>query len=76
MADPSHRQLVILAAYTGAGSVAATARRLQLTEAQVRRELSGLYRLLGVRNAMQAYAALGWLVIPDEWHPSRAVDNG
>lgn len=56
---PTRRQLEVLRAYIRAGSVAAAAHELQLSETTVRQHLSGLYRRTGCLNAAQAAFHLG-----------------
>ena len=55
----TRRQLEVLRAYIRAGSVAAAAYELQLSETTVRQHLSGLYRRTGCLNAAQAAFHLG-----------------
>ena len=54
---PTRRQLEVLRAYIRAGSVAAAAYELGISETTVRQHLSGLYRRTGCVNAAQA----GWV---------------
>jgi DNA-binding NarL/FixJ family response regulator len=56
---PTRRQLEVLRAYIRAGSVAAAAHELQLSETTVRQHLSGLYRRTGYVNAAEAAFHLG-----------------
>jgi DNA-binding NarL/FixJ family response regulator len=56
---PTRRQLEVLRAYIGAGSVAAAAYELGIGETTVRQHLSGLYRRTGCVNAAQAAYWLG-----------------
>jgi DNA-binding NarL/FixJ family response regulator len=56
---PTRRQLEVLRVYIAAGSVAAAAHELQLSETTVRQHLSGLYRRVGCLNAAQAAFRLG-----------------
>ena len=51
---PTRRQLEVLRAYIRAGSVAAAACELGISEMTVRQHLSGLYRRTGCVNAAQA----------------------
>jgi DNA-binding NarL/FixJ family response regulator len=51
---PTRRQLEVLRAYIRAGSVAAAAHELGISETTVRQHLSGLYRRTGCVNAAQA----------------------
>jgi DNA-binding NarL/FixJ family response regulator len=52
--SPTRRQLEVLRAYIAAGSVAAAAYELGISETTVRQHLSGLYRRTGCVNAAQA----------------------
>jgi DNA-binding NarL/FixJ family response regulator len=56
---PTRRQLEVLRAYIRAGSVAAAAHELGISETTVRQHLSGLYRRTGCVNAAQAAYWLG-----------------
>ena len=56
---PTRRQLDMLRAYIGAGSVAATAHELGISETTIRQHLSELHRRTGCLNAAQAAYALG-----------------
>lgn len=56
---PTSRQLEVLRAYVGAGSMAAAAYELGISETTVRQHLSGLYRRTGCLNAAQAAYWLG-----------------
>jgi DNA-binding NarL/FixJ family response regulator len=56
---PTRRQLEVLRAYILAGSVAAAAYELGISETTVRQHLSGLYRRTGCVNAAQAAYWLG-----------------
>ena len=56
---PTRRQLEVLRAYVRAGSVAAAAYELGISETTVRQHLSGLYRRTGCLNAAQAAYLLG-----------------
>ena len=56
---PTRRQLEVLRAYIGAGSVAAAAYELGISETTARQHLSGLYRRTGCLNAAQAAYWLG-----------------
>jgi DNA-binding NarL/FixJ family response regulator len=51
---PTRRQLEVLLAYIAAGSIAAAAYELGISELTARQHLSGLYRRLGCLNASQA----------------------
>jgi DNA-binding CsgD family transcriptional regulator len=57
--QPTRRQLEVLRAYIAAGSIAAAAYKLGISETTVRQHLSGLYRRTGCLNAAQAAYALG-----------------
>ena len=61
---PTRRQLGVLRAYIRAGSVAAAAYELGISETTVRQHLSGLYRRTGCLNAAQAAYLLGRA----DWH--------
>jgi DNA-binding NarL/FixJ family response regulator len=50
----TRRQLEVLRAYIGAGSIAAAAYELGISETTARQHLSGLYRRIGCLNAAQA----------------------
>ena len=56
---PTRRQLEVLRAYIRAGSVAAAAYELGISETTVRQHLSSLYRRTGCLNAVQAAYWLG-----------------
>ena len=56
---PTRRQLEVLRAYIAAGSIAAAAYELGITETTARQHLSGLYRRIGCVNAAQAAYWLG-----------------
>ena len=56
---PTRRQLEVLRTYIRAGSVAAAAYELGISETTVRQHLSGLYRRTGCVNAAQAAYWLG-----------------
>ena len=56
---PTRRQLEVLRAYIAAGSTAAAAYELGISETTVRQHLSGLYRRTGCVNAAQAAYLLG-----------------
>jgi predicted ArsR family transcriptional regulator len=51
---PTRRQLEVLRAYIGTGSVAAAAHDLGIAETTARQHLSGLYRRTGCVNGAQA----------------------
>ena len=57
--EPTRRQLEVLRAYIEAGSIAAAAHELRITESTARQHLSGLYRRTGLFNAAQAAYRLG-----------------
>jgi DNA-binding NarL/FixJ family response regulator len=56
---PTRRQLEVLRAYIKAGSIAAAAHQLGVSETTARQHLSGLYRRTGCVNAAQAAYRLG-----------------
>ena len=56
---PTRRQLEVLCTYIAAGSVAAAAYELGISETTVRQHLSGPYRRTGCLNAAQAAYWLG-----------------
>ena len=56
---PTRRQVEVLRAYIAAGSIAAAAYELGITETTARQHLSGLYRRTGCVNAAQAAYLLG-----------------
>ena len=56
---PTRRQLEVLRAYIWAGSVAAAAYELGISETTARQHLSGLYRRTGCLNVAQAAYRLG-----------------
>ena len=56
---PTQRQLEVLRTYIRAGSIAAAAYKLGISETTVRQNLSGLYRRTGCLNAAQAAYRLG-----------------
>ena len=58
-AGPPRCQLEVLRANIAAGSIAAAAYELGITETTVRQHLSGLYRRTGCINAAQAAYLLG-----------------
>ena len=58
-ARPTRRQVEVLRAYVRAGSVAAAAGELEISETTVRQHLSNLYRRTGTANAAQAAYLLG-----------------
>ena len=57
--QPTRRQLEVLRAYVSAGSIAAAAHELGISETTARQHLSGLYRRTGCLNAAQAAYRLG-----------------
>ena len=59
MRAPTRRQLEVLRAYIAAGSIAAAAYELGISETTARQHLSGLYRRMGCLNAAQAAFWLG-----------------
>jgi DNA-binding NarL/FixJ family response regulator len=56
---PTRLQLEVLRAYIAAGSIAAAAFELGISETTARQHLSGLYRRTGCLNAAQAGYWLG-----------------
>jgi DNA-binding NarL/FixJ family response regulator len=56
---PTRRQLEVLRAYVGAGSIKVAAHRLGISESTARQHLAGLYRRTGCQNAVQAAYLLG-----------------
>ena len=68
MQRPTRRQLEVLRAYVAAGSIAAAAFELGITETTARQHLSGLYRRTGCLNAAQAAYWLGSAGY-DRWGP-------
>lgn len=58
---PTRRQVDVLRAYVAAGSIAAAAHQLGITETTARQHLSGLYRRIGSVNGVQAAYWLGAL---------------
>jgi len=64
---PTRRQLETLIAYIEAGSIAAAAHELGISETTARQHLSGLYRRTGCLNGAQAAYRLG----AGEWRPWR-----
>ena len=58
---PTRRPLEVLRAYIAAGSIAAAAYELGISESTARQHLSGLYRRTGCLNAAQAATSLGRL---------------
>jgi hypothetical protein len=56
---PTRRQLEVLRAYIGMGSVAAAAHDLGIAETTARQHLSGPYRRTGCVNAAQSGYLLG-----------------
>jgi len=70
---PTRRQLEVLRAYIAAGSIAAAAYELGISETTARQHLSGLYRRTGCVNAAQAAYWLGRTVAVDRvrGHPER-----
>jgi DNA-binding NarL/FixJ family response regulator len=72
---PTRRQLEVLRAYIRAGSVAAAAYELGISETTVRQHLSGLYRRTGCLNAAQAAYWLGTRQLDSDAAP-RAASRG
>ena len=65
---PTRHQLDVLRAYIQAGSVAAAAYELGISETTVRQHLSGLHRRMGCVNAAQAAYWLGTVAADESWH--------
>jgi DNA-binding NarL/FixJ family response regulator len=57
--QPTRRELEVLRTYIAAGSIAAAAYELGISETTARQHLSGLYRRTGCLNAAQAAFRLG-----------------
>ena len=70
--QPTRRQLEVLRAYVAAGSIAAAAYELGISETTARQHLSGLYRRTGYLNAAQAAYRLGL----GEWDGSSRQRGG
>ena len=70
---PTRRQLEVLRAYIRAGSVAAAAYELGISETTVRQHLSGLYRRTGCLNAGQAAYWLGTTDLGSDATPRRVA---
>ena len=70
---PTRRQLEVLRAYIAAGSIAAAAYELGITETTARQHLSGLYRRTGCLNAAQAAYLLGTRQLDSDATPHRRV---
>jgi DNA-binding NarL/FixJ family response regulator len=70
---PTHRQLEVLRAYVAAGSVAAAAYELGISETTTRQHLSRLYRRTGCLNAAQAAYLLGTRQLDSDGTPQRRV---
>jgi len=56
---PTRRQLEVLRAYIAAGSIAAAAHRVGISESTARQHLSALYHRTGCQNGAQAAYLLG-----------------
>jgi DNA-binding NarL/FixJ family response regulator len=69
---PTRRQLEVLRAYIAAGSIAAAAYELGISESTARQHLSGLYRRTGYVNAAQAAYWLGTSQLDGE-RPAAAI---
>jgi DNA-binding NarL/FixJ family response regulator len=61
---PTRRQLEVLRAYIAAGSIAAAAFELGISETTARQHLSGLYRRTGCLNVAPAAYMLGRSELP------------
>jgi len=72
---PTRLQLEVLRAYIRAGSVAAAAHELGISETTVRQHLSGLYRRTGCVNAAQAAYWLGAADVAKRRMSSRMVEG-
>ena len=72
---PTRRQLEVLRAYIRAGSVAAAAHELGISETTAHQHLSGLYRRTGCVKAAQAAYRLGRTMAVDRvhGHPERLI---
>ena len=73
---PTRRQLEVLRAYIAAGSVAAAAHQLGISESTTRQHLSGLYRRTGCLNAPQAAYWFGSRAWPTGWAAQLARASG
>ena len=71
---PTRRQLEVLRTYVRAGSVAAAAYELGISETTVRQHLSGLYRRTGCLNAAQAAYWLGARCLDGDVAPRAASE--
>jgi DNA-binding NarL/FixJ family response regulator len=69
--QPTRRQLEVLRAYIAAGSIAAAAHELGISETTARQHLSGLYRRTGCLNAAQAAYLLGTRQLDGDATPRR-----
>jgi DNA-binding NarL/FixJ family response regulator len=56
---PTRRQLEVLRAYVGGGSIKLAAHRLGISESTARQHLAALYRRRGCQNADRATYRLG-----------------
>ena len=61
---PTPAQLAVLAAYVRVGSWRAAAETQGVRLSTAKNEARDLYARLGVRSAMQAAVALGWVSVP------------
>jgi DNA-binding NarL/FixJ family response regulator len=69
---PTRRQFEVLGAYIVAGSIAAAAHELDISETTARQHLSGLYRRTGCLYAAQAAYLLGFGTLGSVTGPQRA----
>ena len=60
------REIDVLLAYCKTGSVKEAAYYLGIAVQSARNALSELYGVLGVHSAIEAAAALGWLILPPQ----------
>ncbi len=73
---PTRRQIQVLRAYVAAGSIAAAAYELGISETTTRQHLSGLYRRTGCLNATQAAYLLGARQLDSDATPHRRIECG
>lgn len=64
-AQPTARELEVLAAYCRHHSTKLAAHELGITDKSARKRLSHLYARLDVASAIEAAEMLGWLTVPD-----------
>ena len=66
MSDLSPRQIELLAYMARTGKTRAeVGEDFSISEQTVKNTLTGAYRKLRVRGAVEAYIALGWLTVPE-----------